>query len=196
MPQSDLFSAEYFADKQRKRVASMKPQDFEPWEEARARYIEKKIEPLLQTYRTSDHDWFRDFNRRKGECLHASDLIFRLQKLNPHIIVQNQINFPDWGLYIESMGRIRYLSGFGKAWLTEFSFCLTDERNLPTEHVKGWRTVLVELLCKGAITWKQVMAEFGDPKDGWNEERWMVATADIRHGGDVIFERNVANSLE
>ena len=169
--------------------------DFLPWEEGKEKYRVEKLEPIHDLYRLDDHEWFKDFNRRKGEPMHPSDLIFRIQKLNPHIFVQQQINFDDWGLYTESLGRIRYLSGFGKSWMAEFSFSMCDERNLPTEHVKGWRTVLIELLAKGALTWEQVVEGFGDPKDGFNETRWFAATDSLRHGGDGISERNIANSV-
>lgn len=192
----DLWSKEYYEAKAWARVAAAKPHDFEEWSEARERYIAERIEPTLQTYRMSDHNWFRDFNRRKGECIHASDLIFRLQNLNPHLIVQNQINFPDWGLYTENLGRIQYLSGFSKSWLTEFSWTTVDDRDLPVEHKKGWRTVLVEVCSKGAVTWDQIMAEFGDPQDGFNEERWHIATEHLRLGHDQISQKNIANTLE
>ncbi len=192
----DLWSADYYESKAWKRVHAAKSADFEPWEEARERYVAEKIEPTLQTYRMSDHNWFKNFLRRKGDVIHASDLIFRLQKLNPHLIVQNQINFPDWGLYIANLGRIQYLSGFGKHWLTEFSWTTVDERDLPVDHQKGWRTVLVELCSKGALTWDQVLMEFGDPLDGFNEERWFIATEHLRLGHDGIVQKNIANTFE
>jgi hypothetical protein len=196
MPQ-DLWSPEHFEQKQRQRLASMKPADFEPWEEARERYIATRIEPLLTTYRQSDHEWFKTFLRRKGEVMHSSDLIYRLQQLNPHIFVQQSYNFPeDWGLYTSALGRIQFLTGFPKGWLTEFSYAFVDDRDLPTEERRGWRTVLVYCLMKGAITWDQVLAEFGEPIDGFNEQRWCEATAEFQRGGDQLAQRNIANALE
>lgn len=193
----DLFSADHFANKNWERVKNAKPADFEPWDEARERYIDTKIEPLLATYRQSDHDWFKDFSRRRGICLHSSDLIFRLQRLNPHICVQQQYNFEDdWGLYSSALGRIQFLTGLPKGWLTEFSYALVDERDLPLEERRGWRTVLVYCLMKGAVTWEQVLSEFGEPNDAWNEQRWCEVTADFRHGGDEVVRRNIANVIE
>jgi hypothetical protein len=193
----DLFSADYFNQKSWERVQKAKPADFEPWEEARARYVDKKIEPLLQLYRQSDHDWFKDFLRRKGEVMHHSDLIYRLQRLNPHIFVQQSYNFEnDWGLYSSALGRIQFLTGVPKGFLSEFSYALVDDRDLPTEERRGWRTILVYCLLKGALTWEQVIDEFGEPEDGFNEERWMTITADFRHGGDQVFQKNIANALE
>jgi hypothetical protein len=196
MPQ-DLWSPAHFEQKQRQRLASMKPADFEPWEEARERYIQTRIEPTLQTYRQSDHDWFKDWSRRKGEVMHHSDLIFRLQKLNPHIFVQQSYNFPeDWGLYSSALGCVQFLTGVPKGFLTEFSWALVDDRNLPTEERRGWRTVIVYCLLKGAVTWEQVLAEFGEPQDGFNEQRWAETLADFRHGGEQQVQRNIANLLE
>jgi hypothetical protein len=193
----DLWSAEYYEQKAWSRVQTAKPIDFEPWEEARERYITEKIEPVLQRYRQSDHDWFADFNRRKGEVMHSSDLIYHLQKLNSHILVQSQYNFPDdWGLYTSALGRIQFLTGMPKGWLTELSFSIVDERDLPVEERRGWRTVLVYCLMKGALTWEAAISEFGEPQDGFNEQRWCEATAEFRHGGDQITQRNIGNVLE
>ena len=193
----DLWSKEHFEQKQARQIARMKADEFEPWEEARERYITEQIEPTLQRYRQSDHNWFKDFSRRKGEVMHSSDLIYRLQQLNPHIFVQQQYNFEnDWGLYTSALGRIQFLTGLPKGWLTELSFSIVDERDLPVEEKRGWRTVLIYCLMKGAITWEQVLAEFGEPQDGFNDYRWQEITADFRHGGDQQVQKNIANLLE
>jgi hypothetical protein len=193
----DLWSAEHYEQKAWSRVKNAKPADFEAADEAIERYVAEKIEPALERYRQSDHDWFKSWSRRKGEVMHASDLIFRLQKLNPHIFVQNQINFSeDWGLYSSAMGKIQFLTGMPKGDLTEFSYAICDERDLPLEERRGWRTVIIYCLLKGAITWDQAVAEFGEPQDGWNEQRWCEATAEFRHGGDQITQRNIGNVLE
>ena len=193
----DLWSAEYYEQKVWKRFKQAETVPFEPWEEARERYIAEKIEPTLQTYRQSDHAAFKDFARRRGEVMHSSDLILKLQRLNPHIVVQAQINFPsDWGLYEDLLGRVQFLTGMPKGWMTEFSYALVDDRDLPIEERRGWRTVLVYCLMKGALTWKQILDEFGEPNDSWNEERWMTVTADFKYGGDQIVRRNQANLIE
>ena len=193
----DLWSSDHFERKSWQRVQEAKPQDFLPWDESKEKYIHDKIEPDLVRYRQSDHDWFKDFNRRRGVCMHSSDLIYRLQQLNPHIFVQQQINFPDdWGLYTSQLGRIQFLTGLQKGWLTEFSYALVDERDLPLEERRGWRTVIIYCLMKGAVTWEQVLAEFGEPQDGFNEQRWCETTVDFRYGGEQLFQRNIANAME
>ena len=193
----DLYSSAYFNQKTTERLARMKPEEFEPWDSARERYIDKKIEPLLQMYRQSDHDSFKDFARRRGVAMHHSDLIFRIQKLNPRIFVQQQVNFlDDWGLYADNLGRVQFLTGVNKGWSTEFSWAVVDDKDLPMEERRGWRTVLVYAMLKGALAWEDVVREFGEPQDGWNETRWCEATAELRHGGEEIQHRNVENALE
>lgn len=197
MPPADLWSPEYYNQKTFERIQASRSTEFLPWEEAREKYIKTKIEPMLQLYRQSDHGWFRDWNRRRGEMIHSSDLIFRLQTLNVHIFVQQQINYPDdWGLYTSALGRVQFLTGMPKGWLTEFSYALVDERDLPTEERRGWRTAVIYCLMKGALTWEQVLGEFGEPSDAWNEMRWQEVTADFRYGGEQTVHRNIANLIE
>ena len=56
--------------------------------------------------------------------------------------------------------------------------------------------MLIYALMKGALTWDQVLTEFGEPSDSWNEYKWQEVTAEIRHGGDQVFQRNIANLIE
>lgn len=129
--------------------------------------------------------------------IHSSEFIYRVQKLNPLLFVQHQINFPDdWGLYIEILGRPIYLSGFPKGWLTEFSYSLVDERNLPTEERRGWRTVALRLMAKGVLDWQTVISEFGD-SEGFNSERWLIYTAPYRNlDSSQVVERNLTNEFD
>jgi hypothetical protein len=197
MSLNNLFDSDYFQKKLNRIAAQAKSEVFEDWSSARARYIEAKIEPLLDKYRESDQDWFSDWSRRRGVVRHSSDLIYSIQKLNPRIFVQQQICVSDdWGLYADVRGKVQYLSAVPKSWLTEFSFCLLDDRNLPTEERRGWRTVLVRLLYCGALTWDQVFSEFGDPEDGYNDYRWQSVVHEIRYGDDLTIQRNLGNVLE
>lgn len=168
--------------------------EYLPSGEALERYKAEKIEPALDRYRLWDHNSFRDFHRRKGQVLHSSEFILRINRLNPDIFVEQQLNFPDeWGFYLDmASGRV-YLSGFPKGWMTEFSYCLVDERDLPTDEKRGWRTVLVRLMGRGALTWEQVESEFGD-SEGFNSERWKIYSAPYRNAdGRQIVELNLSN---
>lgn len=195
---TDLFSSDYFAKKLQRTIATANVDSFEDWTTSgKERFKQTKLEPMLQTYRLSDHEEFKNFHRRRGECMHYSDLIYRLQKLNPNLFVQQSINFPDdCSIYEAVGGRIQYLSAIPKTWLTEFSYAIVDDRDLPLEERRGWRTVIVMCLMKGAVQWEETIAEFGEPEDAWNEARWYDATRDFRFGGDGIVARNQGNLVD
>ena len=115
--------------------------------------------------------------------IHHSDLIRRVQKLNPQIYVQPVSYLPyNTDILVTNLafrapirGVDTYLSAFGQGWIREFSIILVDEQDLPCEEVRGWRTVLLRLLKHGALTWEQVRKEFGD-SEGMNSERWRRET--------------------
>lgn len=165
--------------------------------EALEKYQKTKIEPLHDRYRLFDHEAFKDFERRRGFVLHSSEFIYRVQKLNPCVIVQAQLNFPgEWGLYVELNNKLVYLSGFHGGWLTEFSYTLVDERDIPTEERRGWRTVLLKLMARGILAWEEAVEEFGH-SDGLNSDRWMMYTEPYRNrNGQRSIERNLDNEME
>lgn len=170
---------------------------FLPYSEALERFDAEKLQPQLDQYRLYDHASFKDFERRKGLVLHSSEFLLRLSQLDPSIRIHHQINFSDdWGIYADRGSVLAYLSAVPKGWLTEFSYALVDERDLPSEERRGWRTVLLRLLAFGVLTWRQVEKEFGD-SEGFNSERWLTYTAPYRNadGARVVWQ-NVGNQME
>lgn len=147
--------------------------DFLPRHEALLRYQQDKIEPMHEIYRLSDHNDLKDLIKRGGTWMHSSELIFRVQSLNPCIYVHQQINYPEqWGFYVEVKSRLTYVSGFPKGWLREFTAILVDENNLMAgDEIRGWRAVLLRLLSLGLLRWEQVHKTFGDA-EGVNGDRW------------------------
>jgi len=172
-------------------------ENFLPPNEALAKYKAEKVEPLLDTYRLSDHASFRDFERRKGEVIHSSVFIHRLTQLEPMLIVQQQINYPDdWGLYLQRGNRLIFVSQVSKGWLTEWSWTTVDDHNLPETPHWGWRTVLVRLMAKGVLTWEQVVKEFGHSQNA-NSDRWFQFTEPFRnHHASGIIHSNLKAHFE
>src|SRR6267378_8003752 len=98
--------------------------DILPAAESLEKYHHDKIEPIQDLYRLFDQESFKDWKRRAGQVLHSSEVIYRILRLNPCLIIQHQRNFEDeWGLYFPGQ-RLIYLSGFHNGWLTEFSYTL------------------------------------------------------------------------
>jgi hypothetical protein len=167
--------------------------DFLPRAEALLRYRQEKIEPLHDTYRLSDHEELKDLYKRAGQWMHSSELVFKVQNLNPCIYVQQQINYPDqWGFYVDVQSRLQYVSGFQKGWLREFTAILVDDRNLMLgDELRGWRAVLLKLLEKGILRWEQVHKTFGDA-EGANTHRWRNYTRIYREdGSNQVVNRNL-----
>lgn len=153
-----------------------------PYAEAKIRYQEEKIEPLHDTYRLWDHADLVNLHKRSGQWMHSSELIWKVQKLNPRLFVEQQINYPDErGFYVDELGKQKYVSGFNKGWLREFSAIAVDERNLQLgDELRGWRTVLLRLLSAGIIEWNQALHAFGD-SEGINAYRWNMYTQQFRN---------------
>lgn len=66
----------------------------------------------------------------------------------------------------------RYVCGFPKQDLPEYSTVDIDTSLLPTRERRGWRTVLITLIKQGVITYSDAVAQFGDvgtDQRGW---RW------------------------
>lgn len=155
--------------------------DFLPAKEAILRYQQEHIEPRHETYRLSDHNDLKDLVKRSGQWMHSSELIYRVQKLNPCVYVHQQVNYPDqWGFYVDVQSRLTYVSGFPKGWLREFTAILVDHRNLMDgDEIRGWRAVLLKLLSLGLLRWEQVHKTFGD-SEGVNADRWRRYTRVFR----------------
>lgn len=66
----------------------------------------------------------------------------------------------------------RYVGGFPKQPLPEFSTVDIDTSLLPTRERRGWRSVLIALIKQGNASYADAVAEFGDvgtDRRGW---RW------------------------
>jgi hypothetical protein len=167
--------------------------DFLPANEASLRYHQEKIEPLHEIYRLSDHNDMKDMVKRAGQWMHASELILKVQSLNPCVYVQQQINYLDqWGFYVDVLGKLTYVSGFPKGWLREYTAIIVDSRDLMDgDEVRGWRAVLLKLLSLGILRWEQVLKTFGDA-EGINAYRWKQHTRIYREGDSAaIVNRNL-----
>jgi hypothetical protein len=55
-----------------------------------------------------------------------------------------------------------YVGGFKKDMLPEFSSVKTDQHGLPTEEVRGWRSVLLGLIKNKVFSFNAIVQEFGD----------------------------------
>jgi hypothetical protein len=147
---------------------------------ARIQHLTRKD---LDRYRWPDQEEMTDFARRCGERMHHSELIRRVNHLNPAIFVEQSINFPDCLSFYHvapQTGVQTYLSYMDKGDMPEFSCMIVDEKDIPEKEIRGWRTILVRLLTLNALRWCDVKEEFGDPRLEINARRWYAETQPFR----------------
>lgn len=83
--------------------------------------------------------------------------------------------------------RYKYVGGFPKKELPEYSTVDVDTSLLPTKENRGWRSVLIPLIQQGLVSYRAVVKEFGDvgtDKRGW---RWLEQTQKWRNNPEVAF---------
>jgi hypothetical protein len=121
----------------------------------------------VEQYRYPDQDDFCKKERQMGKVLSSGELVSRLLKLNPNLIVQDGNVFKqNISFYLVVGKELKYTNAYcEKGFVPEFTIMKEDRAGLPSIYpIWGWRTVLVRLLKFGAITWQQVLETFGDVK--------------------------------
>lgn len=81
----------------------------------------------------------------------------------------------------------KYVGGFPKQELPEYSTVDFDTSRLATKENRGWRSVLIPFIQHGLVTYQAVIKEFGDvgtDRRGW---RWKEQTAQWRNNPEVKF---------
>jgi hypothetical protein len=148
--------------------------------------VSREREELLKVAaanRIWGQDELEDPERSAGPRMPYTELIRRLQKLNPAIKVRDGIPgnvalyFPktreEWDagsnygdnpiddFFLDH----KYITGFKKEPLPEYAHVLLDSSLLPTREARGWRSVLLPFIKGRIITYQQAMEEFGDPSN-------------------------------
>jgi hypothetical protein len=81
----------------------------------------------------------------------------------------------------------KYVGGFPKKELQEFSTVDIDNARLATKEHRGWRTVVMTLIKQGVVSYSKATREFGDvgtDKRGW---RWQEQLKQWRNNPEVCF---------
>ncbi len=155
--------------------------------------LREETDSALGTRRLHRQAELSDPNRSAGPRLSWNEVIFRLRKANPSLLFKDgsagniavyvplnrqelaerdvdEVDYakPEWHR------DHRYVAGFSKDWLPEYSHVEVNDRNLPVREIRGWRTVLLSLLKAKAITLPNVNRYFGAPTGSrawsWNTQ--------------------------
>ena len=109
---------------------------------------------------------------RTGRRMHHSELILRLRKLLPGLLIMDG-NFAGELAMFRTFGQpqprlegrsFEYLGFMPTGVMPEYSIYHFDARNVPDrEEQRGWRTVLLKFVNNGMLTEEQVNRYFGEP---------------------------------
>jgi hypothetical protein len=154
--------------------------------------VAKQREELL-TLRHANHaypgqDLLLKVDRSVGSRLHYSELIRRLQTLNPTILVKDGIP-GHVALYRQKtamemehdgydLARPRwynehkYVSGVPKTDIPEWGHLTADTDGIAIREARGWRSVVIAFVKNSVITYRQAVQEFGDPANDQRSKFW------------------------
>lgn len=126
--------------------------------------------------RIADQSLLENKDMAVGSPMQWQDLVHLLKKMNSSLIIEDggvrnalAVRFP--GHLEDGTYGKRYITGFYKEVLPEFSCIKSDERGRPTRECRGWRTVLVPLIKQHIISYKDAVDVFGTP-NGQRSGRW------------------------
>lgn len=130
--------------------------------------IKEENQKLSDQSRIPDQEILEDKKAAVGLTMEPSELINRIQRINPRILVElggakNAVAIrcvrknPETGVDEKA-----YVTGFYIDHpLLEFSCVLVDNKGLPVREMRGWRSVLLALVRQKLLTLKQVELMFG-----------------------------------
>jgi hypothetical protein len=152
-----------------------------------------------------------DPKRALGPRLQYTDFISRLKRIIPSLKAVDgslgniALYFPrnakeieaaqlewEWGKDIFFLHH-KYVGGFPKKELAEYSTIDIDSSHLPTKEHRGWRTVLITLLKQGVVTYHTITKEFGDVGSDQRGWRWLMYTRKWRNEPHSVFTSTELN---
>ena len=151
--------------------------------EALARSFEDTDRQLAQHRLPQQDDW-KECERRLGRGMTHVTLFNYVRKYIHSVVMETSFNDPAVaGFYSHDTRGKRYLVAFNTGFLPEWSIITTDRADLPCKERRGWRTVLLHLLKRRAITFSQVSeivrTHYGYTPADWNKY-WHYHVSDFK----------------
>jgi hypothetical protein len=111
-----------------------------------------------------------------GTPMDWHDLVRLLEKMNHKIRcvdggMANAIAVRYPAMQEDGVYGLKYVTGFYKEVLPEFSSVSTDKRGLSVREHRGWRTVVLACIRQGIVSYKDAVDVFGEPS-GVRSGRW------------------------
>jgi hypothetical protein len=140
--------------------------------------LKEENRDLASRFQKPDQAILSNKDMAQGSPMEWRHLVYLLQKLCPSLIIKDggvkdaiQVRYPDSAEMYREDGGTRYVTGFYKQVLPEFSWETLDEHGLPTKEIRGWRTVIKPLIMQRIVSYKAAVELFGEPH-GQRSGRW------------------------
>jgi hypothetical protein len=150
-------------------------------------------------YITDDQAELQNASRSEGVRISFAELLNRLRKICPQLSAREgspgniALYYPrnsdelyealtDGGYSADTFFIFnKYVGGMPKEELPEWGYVDVDTSLIATrEHLRGWRTILIGLLKAGAVSYAEMVKEFGDPALDPRNTVWMKKTLEWR----------------
>jgi hypothetical protein len=151
--------------------------------------MQEETDNQLARHRFPNQEDFKDSERRVGKRMLHTAFIKRVLAMNKNLIYEDSKGVKGSGAFYlvrnSPAGPEKIYTGacFRKGWMPEWTIMKTDAADLPTQDglTYGYRTVLQRLLQKGAITYRQVVAVFGEVhRNDLCGKNWLLNTQHFR----------------
>jgi hypothetical protein len=144
--------------------------------------------------------------RSAGPRMSWQEVLRRILICNPQIKVKDgslgslalyirkkpdEIEESDYEGYLDDAGNLRrkseffidhkYVGGFEKEPLPQWSHVLLDSSHLATREIRGWRSVLMRLIKARVISYESAIEQFGNPELDQRSGRWFEQLAKFRN---------------
>jgi hypothetical protein len=144
-------------------------------EESLSKLKEKNLQ-LASKFKIPDQATLENTEMAQGHPMPYQDLIFLLKKMCPTLVIEdggmaNAVAVRIPGMLEDGTFGKRYVTGFYKEVLPEFSSVSTDTKGLPVREHRGWRTVVLACIKQGVVSYKDAVYLFGEP-NGVRGGRW------------------------
>jgi hypothetical protein len=154
-------------------------------------YDKEVSDGMVSDYRMEDMDILLDFKARNVNIISTKDFVLKLREHGvPCLALFN--GMPQtvglWAIVPTTHGSdVRPICFMQIPAMIEWSVLAIDEHGLPAgEEYRGWRTVLAELIKKGAITEERAHEIFGRPTESVVSRRYRRTLFGFRHRKENI----------
>lgn len=171
------------------------PEDYKNYAKEAFAYDKETSDNMVAEYRMEDMDILTDFAARNVNIMSTKNFILKLRDNGIRCSAMYN-GMPGtaglWAIVPTDHGPdVRYICFVQIPAMIEWSVLRLDDHNLPNgEDYRGWRTVISELIKKGAVTERRAHEIFGRPTDSIVSRRYRRTLHGFRHRTENIAVRD------